>query len=205
MVFPNPEASQRAEWEADVSRLLNLLGNSVGVFQVPELELTWQIGRLFWQTDVAAMGRISVDESLIYDEFPDEADHAIEEAISEMSNLKWCEGSDDPNTKFGYGGFYLKPLLFSCLDPSLRGTSPLDDAVHIAKLMLDSAEDSISSEEIDQMLEWENRRLYPALWLLSEHVVPPPFSEGEIESYPIPRFYLSENDRRGLRKFVGQI
>lgn len=204
LVFPNPEASHRAEWEADVSRLLNLLGKSVGVFQVPESELAWRIGRLFWQIDDAAMGRISIDESVIYDQFSDEADQAIDEAISEMLHLKWCEGGDDPNTRFGYGSFYLKPLLFSCLDPSLRGTSPLDDAVHIARLLLDNPEDNITSEEIDQMLEWENRRLYPALWMLSEHVVPPSFSEGEIENYPIPVFYLSGNDRRTLRKFVIQ-
>jgi hypothetical protein len=179
-VFPNPEASHRAEWEADVSRLLNLLGKSVGVFKLPESELIWQIGRLFWQTDIAAMGRVSIDESLIYDEFSNEADHAIDEAISELVHFKWSEGWKDANSRSGYGGFFLKPMLFCCLDPSLRDTSPIDDAMHIATRLLDSPEDAVSVEEIDQILRWENRRLYPALWLLSEHVVPPPFSEGRL-------------------------
>jgi hypothetical protein len=204
LVFPNPEASLRAEWEAEVSRVLNWLGSSVGIFQAPELELTWRIGELFWQIDVDATGRTSIEESCIYEQFSEAADHEVIEAIAELVQLNWCEGWDDPNTKSGYGGFYLKPLLFSYLDPNLRGTSPLDDAVEIVSRLLDVSEDDISSEEIDQMLGWENRRLYPAMWLLSEHVVPPPFNEGQIQAYPIPAFYLYGNNRRSLRKFVNQ-
>lgn len=204
LIFPNPEASDRAEWEVEVSGLLNWLTDNLGVYRIPTTKLAWRIGRLFWQRDEEAKGRVDIDESIIYEVFPDENDRAIDEAIAEIVDFEWCEGWSNANHRSGYGGFRLKPNIFACLDPIERGNSPSDDAVRIAKELLETTEEAVSAEQIDHKFGWERRRLYPALWLLSEYVVPPPFNEGQIESYPVSWFYLSGSNRHALRKFVAR-
>ena len=202
LLMPNPEAQDRVRWELEVTGLLNQIYASLGYSRLPRTDLAWKIGQRFWREDIEGKGRVGLDEAIVFDEFDGYSDANLNEAIAEMVHADWLVGWDDPNHKSGYGGFYLKPFFFACLDPIERGSSPLDDLGRVAEIMLACDEDAISSEQIDRLLAWENRRLFPALWLLQETVLASDCDNHWIDNYPFAWCYLSGETRRVLRSVI---
>ncbi len=78
----------------------------------------------------------------------------------------------DKTLGMGKAGFYTigtTELLFSVTDKYLREWNPEEDAVALAKVLIDIAqEDAVSIRGADESLEWGPRRINPALFLLIE-------------------------------------
>lgn len=199
-ILPDPETEDRKRWEFEITSTLNWMRSYFTISGIPISQAAWQIADVAWNVDVEAKGDTAIDESVILLQWPELSNAELDEGLAELENSDWISCWRDPNSRSGCGGFHTKSLLFAFVDPVKGITSPVDDAKAIAAFAL-SREDNVSSEEVDAQFGWDNRRLYPALWLLSEQIVPDACDNHCVENYPFSWLYLFGETRRKLRAF----
>lgn len=199
-IIPDPETEDRKRWENEITAAVNWLQNFVGFSSIPSTAGAWQIAYVAWDLDIAAKGEVSVTEADVLQRLPNLSVSELDEGIAELEYADWISSWPDANSRTGCGGFHAKSLLFAFVDP-IKGTySPTDDAKAIAEYAL-TREDAVSSTEIDDHFRWKPRRLYPALWFLSQHIVPYACDNYYLENYPFAWLTLTGESRRQLRVF----
>jgi hypothetical protein len=130
--------------------------------------------------------------------FPDFSKQDAEDAISELKYY----GLAEVGGALGAPIHIIRPtyMLFVLFDPIVMGTSPQNDAVEIARLVLESG--SGNAPELQRRLGWSKRRLNPALALIV-----PLISQGRVRQaiqpdYVTLGFAVSPDERFRLRRLV---
>ena len=105
-------------------------------------------------------------------------------------------------TRF-HGGPLLSPtqLLFSALDPLVKGWKVEDDARTLAGIVLDMGE-SFSAHELEKRSGFERRRFNPALSKLLTMCDPDMVSDTIQPDYPAASAFVTPGTRVRLRRFV---
>lgn len=199
-VIPDDTIEDAQRWQTEVTQALNLLLGQINMAATHSPH-AWGVSKVIWEADCDAKGRVSITEAAVFEALETAADHEIEEAIAELTQIGWIEGSTDPNSITNFGEFYAKAPLFCFLDPILLNSSPIDDARLIADLCL-SRDESLIVSEIDEHFNWENRRLYPALWFMSENIIPDFCEKMYLADYPFANIRLGGAARSALRHFI---
>lgn len=93
-------------------------------------------------------------------------------------------------------------VLFVLFDPVVLGTSPQRDAVDLARLILDSDPDQVSSADFAERLGWTARRFNPALSLLLTFVPDNQVRKVIQPTWVTAGFIVSAETRVQLRRLV---
>jgi hypothetical protein len=201
---PDRAAEDRTRWEGEITARLNQLAAASGSPNILRDSFAWRLALYTNEKDIAANGEISIDDDELKGQFPEISISELDDALTDLKNANWIECWPDANSRTGVGGFNAKARLFAHTDPVARHTSPVDDAKIAAEFILsDPDAEAVSSVMLEDHLQWENRRLYPALAFLVSEVFP----KDSVETYYHPQYpfswvYLNGNSRRALREFL---
>jgi hypothetical protein len=203
-VTPDKAAQDRERWEGDVTSRLNHLALASGRPHISHESFAWDLALFANELDTHANAEVQISDADIAVRFPNIPTSELDDALSDLSNANWISCLQNSNSRTGVGGFMTRALLFAYTDPVVRQSSPVDDAKIAADFILsDPDKEAVSSVMLEEHLQWENRRLYPALAFLVSEVLP----EASIEAnyhpqYPFAWAYLNGNSRRALRQFL---
>jgi hypothetical protein len=203
-IAPDPTTADRIRWELQVSTQLNRLTAASGRRQISHDTFAWKLALFANNQDTNANGEVAIGDTEIAAHFPDLSIGDLEDALSDLSKADWISCWPDANSRNGIGGFFTKPLLFAHTDPFVRHTSPIIDAKSVASFILDQdGKEEISAMMIEETVELDSRRLYPALAFLMEEVLPSGTFEAQYHpKYPFIWLHLNGSSRQALRQFV---
>ena len=194
-----------SQWRAEITVLVNDLEKAVS-FLTSSISLTEDAAFLGkWIANSSETGGRfdTYDYEQIVAQFGGASRNEILEAVGELENNDMVSVSHCIGKPFSH----LRPKhkLFEIFDPIIfSNVNPRKDAAQIVEKLL-SKEGSISSAELVEEFGWSDRRINPAMAIVSGFV-----SEGRISSpmgqpYIVSSMFIDGSERASLRRFMNEV
>lgn len=124
----------------------------------------------------------------------------IEEAIGELEERALIDAS----RLIGPGGYTVRATwpLYWLFSPMLFDTTPVQDALVLARMGLDEEDASLSAFQLERSLGWSPRRINSAMMMIQALLPGVSISKAANPAYLITGIYIDAAARMKLRRFI---
>lgn len=210
-LLPDPNATDRARWEGQVTDKVNTLDDRVGGLEqdstssrtVTLTGATASVAKFMVEGCPDGLNRPYVNVDEVLQSLPEFTKREIRDAFGDLE----YHGLVQSLPAIGRDDIYrLTEEAYAVLDKPVLGYDTLGDARELTAMILASDTDSISVPDLETKTGWPRRRFNPALRLIVERIHPGRVSQSIQPDYVTRWFSMSNAERADLRRFAaGQV
>jgi len=143
-----------------------------------------------------------VDPDRLREDFKDNSDAELEEAIAELET----DGFAEMSRTLGGGLPAFRPSLdlYLTFDGPAFDRDPIADTVTVGELVL-AGDDSVSAEKIFEQTCWDVRRFNPAFEHIASQIPDGRVSKTFGTKFTVPWFHMLSEDRVRMKRFVANL
>jgi len=192
-------------WRTDTSERVNDHSAAIASLEAalrPKLRITEHavaLGAWIVRDSPAGLSCPAISIETLDDAFDDMKREDLLEAVVELEGLGML---DVLRTNGGVREVYPLASLFSTFDGAALGYDTVNDAVHLAQLLLAHPELARQTRNLDEEAKLPRRRFNPAVAMLLPMMVPGLVSRQKQADYPAFGFVVEETARCRLRQFL---